>query len=53
LRAWESGSRACSLERRSEIWSSEIELDDDSEVPARRERDLRLLDDMLKLGEGT
>jgi hypothetical protein len=42
------------LERRSEIWSSEIDLDDDddTEVPARRERDLRLLDDMLALEEG-
>jgi hypothetical protein len=41
------------LERRSEIWSSEIDLDDDddTEVPARRERDLRLLDDMLALEE--
>lgn len=38
------------MERRSEIWSSEMDLDDDddgSELPARRERDLRLLDDML------
>uniref|UniRef100_A0A0A9BVW7 Uncharacterized protein n=1 Tax=Arundo donax TaxID=35708 RepID=A0A0A9BVW7_ARUDO len=34
----------------SEIWSSEIDLDDDSELPVRRVRDLRLLD-MLVFAE--
>ena len=34
------------MDRSSEIWSSEMDLDDDddSEVPARRVCDLRLLD---------
>ena len=34
------------MDRSSEIWSSEMDLDDDddSELPARRVRDLRLLD---------
>jgi hypothetical protein len=35
------------LDRSSEIWSSEMDRDDDdddSELPARRVRDLRLLD---------
>ena len=35
------------MDRSSEIWSSEMDLDDDdddSELPARRGRDLRLLD---------
>ena len=35
------------MDRSSEIWSSDMDLDDDdddSELPARRVRDLRLLD---------
>ena len=36
------------MDRSSEIWSSDMDLDDDdSELPARRVRDLRLLLDIL------